>query len=75
MRESADAGKRGSLWGIWAHFGAVFGWSGVMGVPDAPPRLSPGELTRKNIPNAIIWLALYLPTRILLRAIICLTVD
>ena len=45
MRDSAETGKRGSLGGIWARFGAVFGCSGVMGVSDGPPRLRVGVLT------------------------------
>ena len=36
-----DTEKRGSLGGIWAGFGAVFGCSGVMGVTDGSLILIP----------------------------------
>ena len=36
MRHNADTGKHGHFGGIWAHFAAVFGCYGFMGVTDGP---------------------------------------
>ena len=36
MRHNADTGKHGCFGGIWARFGAVFGYYGFMGVTDSP---------------------------------------
>ena len=41
LRESADTGKRGCFEGFWAHYGAVFGCSGVMDVTDGALILLP----------------------------------
>jgi hypothetical protein len=42
MRHNADTGKHGRFGGIWAHFAAVFGCFGFMGVRDSPQILRLG---------------------------------